>query len=92
MSDQNLSSQFLLNPDIIFLNHGSFGACPKPVFRQYQNWQHKLEEQPVLFLGRQYHNLIRQAIQPLAEYLGTSASNLVFVPNATYGSTWLLAL
>ena len=85
MPDQYLSSQFLLDPDIIFLNHGSFGACPKPVFQQYQFWQGKLEEQPVLFLGRQYHDFIRQAIQPLAEYLGTSASNLVFVPNATYG-------
>lgn len=85
MSDQYLSSQFLLDPDFIFLNHGSFGACPKPVFRQYQNWQRKLEEQPVQFLGRQYHDLIRQAIQPLAEYLSTHPSNLVFVPNATYG-------
>jgi isopenicillin-N epimerase len=85
MSDQNLSSQFLLDPTIIFLNHGSFGACPKPVFQQYQSWQRKLEEQPVLFLGRQYHDLIRQAIQPLAKYLGTVPTNLVFVPNATYG-------
>ena len=85
MPDQNVTSQFLLDPTIIFLNHGSFGACPKPVFQQYQNWQRKLEEQPVLFLGRQYHDLIRQAIQPLAEYLSTSPSNLVFVPNATYG-------
>ena len=85
MPDQNLSSHFLLDPDIIFLNHGSFGACPKPVFQLYQSWQHKLEEQPVLFLGRQYHDLIRQAIQPLAEFLGTFPSNLVFVTNATYG-------
>ncbi len=85
MPDKNFSSQFLLDPTIIFLNHGSFGACPKPIFQQYQFWQRKLEEQPVLFLGRQYHELIRQAIQPLAEYLGTSPSNLVFVPNATYG-------
>lgn len=85
MPDLILSSQFLLEADIIFLNHGSFGTCPKPVFQQYQNWQSKLEEQPVLFLGRQYHELIRQAIQPLAEFLGTSSADLVFVPNATYG-------
>jgi isopenicillin-N epimerase len=85
MPVQNLSSQFLLDPSIIFLNHGSFGACPKPVFDQYQHWQRKLEEQPVLFLGRQYHDRIRKAIQPLAEYLGTSHNNLVFVPNSTFG-------
>jgi isopenicillin-N epimerase len=85
MKKYSYQSQFFLNPDIIFLNHGSFGACPKPVFEQYQFWQRKLEYQPVLFLGRQYHDLIRKAIQPLAEYLGTSPSNLVFVPNATFG-------
>ena len=85
MKNSPNQSQFFLNPDIIFLNHGSFGACPKPVFEQYQLWQSKLEEQPVLFLGRQYHDLIRKAIHPLAEYLGTSPGNLVFVPNATFG-------
>ena len=85
MKNSSLQSQFLLDPAIIFLNHGSFGACPKPVFEQYNNWQRKLEDQPVLFLGRQYHDLIRQAIQPLAEYLGTSPTNLVFVPNSTFG-------
>jgi isopenicillin-N epimerase len=26
----------LLNPDIAFLRHGSFGATPKPVFEKYQ--------------------------------------------------------
>ena len=85
MNFSNLSSQFLLDPSIIFLNHGSFGACPKPVFEQYQHWQRKLEERPVLFLGRQYHDLIRTAIKPLGEFLGTSPNNLVFVPNSTYG-------
>jgi isopenicillin-N epimerase len=85
MPNSIISSKFLLAPAIIFLNHGSFGACPKPVFQQYQYWQRKLEEQPVLFLGRKYHDLIWQAIQPLGAFLGTSPANLVFVPNATYG-------
>ena len=49
----NLEQHFLLDPNIIFLNHGSFGACPKPVFTTYQQWQRKLEDQPVLFLGRE---------------------------------------
>ncbi|PKO05242.1 MAG: aminotransferase [Chloroflexi bacterium HGW-Chloroflexi-3] len=82
---KDYQSLFYLDDGLHFLNHGSFGACPKPVFQQYQNWQRKLEEQPVLFLGRQYHELIRQAIQPLGVFLGTSPANLVFVPNATYG-------
>ena len=47
-----LRDLFLLRPDIVFLNHGSFGACPRPVFEAYQAWQLELERQPVEFLGR----------------------------------------
>ena len=43
---------FLLDPDIVFLNHGSFGACPKPVFEAQQRWQLEMERNPVEFLGR----------------------------------------
>src|SRR3954447_9285533 len=79
------ADQFLLRPGISFLNHGSFGACPRPVFDTYQGWQRKLEEQPVEFLGRQINTLLAKARAPLAAYLGTQADNLVYVPNATYG-------
>lgn len=81
----SLKDQFLLQPDVIFLNHGSFGACPKPVFAEYQRWQLRLEQQPVKFLGREYHDLLLTARQALAAFLGASADDLVFVPNATHG-------
>jgi isopenicillin-N epimerase len=81
----NLKQYFLLNPDIIFLNHGSFGACPSPVFTAYQDWQRKLENQPVRFLGRELPHFDRQARQALANYLQTDADNLVFITNATQG-------
>ena len=44
-----LKENFLIDPDSIFLNHGSYGACPRPVFQEYQRWQRLLEEQPVHF-------------------------------------------
>ena len=47
----NIARQFLLREDVVFLNHGSFGACPRPVFEAYQQWQLELERQPVAFLG-----------------------------------------
>ena len=80
-----LASHFLLRKDIAFLNHGSFGACPRPVFEVYQQWQRELEFQPVEFLGRRLNDLLTEARQHLARYAGTGAGNLVFVPNATHG-------
>ncbi len=77
--------EYLLRPDIAFLNHGSFGACPGPVFEMYQRWQRELVSQPVEFLGRRLHDLLTEAREHLARYVGTSADNLVFVPNATHG-------
>lgn len=79
----NLKKHFLLDPAVAFLNHGSFGATPKPVFREYQRWQMELERQPVEFLGVRYNRLMRAARESLAEYLGTSAGNLVYAQNVT---------
>ncbi|MDW8327581.1 MAG: aminotransferase class V-fold PLP-dependent enzyme [Anaerolineales bacterium] len=83
MDPRTLKAEFLLDPDIIFLNHGSFGACPRPVFEEYQRWQRELERQPVEFLGRRFNGLMRAAREALAGYVGTAADNLVYVPNAT---------
>ncbi len=76
---------FLLDPDVVFLNHGSFGATPRPVFEKYQWWQRELERQPVEFLGRRFADLMRHAREALAAYVHTDADNLVYVPNATTG-------
>jgi isopenicillin-N epimerase len=65
------------------LNHGS-GATPLPVFEAIKNGR-KLERQPVLFLGRQFDALLNESRTRLGEYLNTSATNLVYLPNATYG-------
>ncbi len=79
----NLKRQFLLNSKITFLNHGSFGATPKPVFQEYQRWQRELENQPVEFLGRRHNDLMRSVRETLGAYLGADAKNLVFAQNAT---------
>jgi isopenicillin-N epimerase len=80
-----LASQYLLDPEITFLNHGSFGACPQPVFETYQKWQRELEANPVIFLGRRINDLLAEARGHFSRYLGTDKDNIVFVPNATYG-------
>ncbi len=79
-----IADQFLLRRDMTFLNHGSFGACPRPVFAIYQQWQRTLEAQPVEFLGRCLSERLRQARNSLAAFVGAPADDLVFVPNVTY--------
>ena len=78
-----LKSQFLLDPGIVYLNHGSFGACPKPVFEAYQHWQRELERQPVDFLNRRAAGLLAEARAKLATYLGVEADDVVYFPNPT---------
>jgi isopenicillin-N epimerase len=82
---ENLARQFLLREDVVFLNHGSFGACPRPVFAAYQEWQLELERQPVEFLGRKLTENMRGPREKLAAELGTSADNVVGLTNATLG-------
>jgi isopenicillin-N epimerase len=81
----NLKRYFLLDPGIHFLNHGSFGACPTPVFDSYQKWQRRLESQPVLFLGREHDLLLKESRAALGAVLKVDGDDLVYVPNATHG-------
>jgi isopenicillin-N epimerase len=76
---------FVIRNDIIFFNHGSFGACPKPVFEKYQAWQLELEQQPVEFIQRRREALIDEATNKIAEFLNAPAEELIFVLNATTG-------
>jgi isopenicillin-N epimerase len=81
----NMRNLFLLDPGVTFLNHGSFGACPRPVFDEYQRWQRDLEQQPVEFLGRRFNGLMQAARSALGGYLGAEADDVVYVTNATVG-------
>jgi isopenicillin-N epimerase len=76
---------FLLDPEVVYLNHGSFGACPLPVFEAYQRYQRQLERQPVEFLAleRSFPARLDAARGALAAYLGASPDNLAFATNAS---------
>ena len=76
---------FLLDPDVTFLNHGSFGATPRAVFERYQAWQRELEREPVDLIARRLDGLLAEARAELAAYVGARADDLTFVQNATTG-------
>lgn len=81
----SLRELFLLDPDIVFLNHGSFGATPRPVIEVYQDWLRRMERQPVRFVDQELPELLVTARQALGAYLNADAGELVYVPNATFG-------
>lgn len=81
---QHLSQYFLIRKDITFLNFGSFGACVKPVFERYQQYQLELEQEPVQFItvnGPKYLEASRKA---LGAYLNCNGDDVVYVTNPSY--------
>jgi isopenicillin-N epimerase len=81
----DLRDRYLLDPDVTFLNHDSYGACPRPVFEAYQAWQLRLERQPVAFLDL-VHGIglkLAEARTALAAEVGAEPDDLVGLTNAT---------
>lgn len=84
LSSSNFARFWLLEPDVTFLNHGSFGACPIAVLEVQQRFRQQLERQPLKFY-REFEALLDATKNQLSEFVGADASDLVFVPNATTG-------
>jgi isopenicillin-N epimerase len=84
-------SPWLLERDVAYLNHGSFGACPDPVLEAQRVWRERMEAQPVRFLGRELERHLDEARQRVAVFLRADPDGLAFVPNATTGVSTVLA-
>ncbi|MBL7899035.1 MAG: aminotransferase class V-fold PLP-dependent enzyme [Crocinitomicaceae bacterium] len=72
---------FYLNPEITFLNHGSFGACPKPIFEAYQHFQVELEREPVNYITVETPRLLKESRKALANFISCHEDDLVYVQN-----------
>ncbi|WP_298136739.1 aminotransferase class V-fold PLP-dependent enzyme [Flavobacterium sp.] len=79
-----MKSEFLLDTTITFLNHGSFGACPKPVFDEFQRLQLELEQEPVQFIQKKLPVYLKEAKKPLAKFIGCNVEDFFFTPNPTF--------
>lgn len=89
--DSDVRSHWGLDPSVLFLNHGSFGACPRPVLALQQSLRERMEAEPVRFLGLELEALWDEARGSLAAFIGADSADVVFVPNATTGVNTVLA-
>ncbi len=85
---RQLRSLWHLEPEGTFLNHGSFGACPKDVLAEQARWRLLMERQPDWFFRhtvspRAMNNELRVAAERLGRFVGTDGERIAFVTNAT---------
>ena len=78
-------SLWCLDPSVAYLNHGSYGACPRAVLELQRSLQLEMEREPVDFLARRLPERLQSARAAVAGFLGADARDLVFVPSATAG-------
>ena len=86
----SLAEHWNLEPNRIFLNHGSFGACPEFVIKEQRKWQEQMESEPVRFFEDEMPSLLKKAREVLADFLSCSSEDLALVPNATTGVNTVL--
>ncbi|MCX7833259.1 MAG: aminotransferase class V-fold PLP-dependent enzyme [Ignavibacteria bacterium] len=79
-----------LDRNIIYLNHGSFGACPIPVLKKQLSLRKKLESELVRFFTREYEELYNNSKRVLADLVNCDYDDIVFVNNATTGVNTIL--
>ena len=83
-------SPWLLDPEVSFLNHGSFGACPTPVLEAQRAWRDRLEKEPVSFLAGELEGQLDAVRTEVATFLNADPAGIAFVPNATTGVSTVL--
>ncbi|MFL5751812.1 MAG: aminotransferase class V-fold PLP-dependent enzyme [Bacteroidia bacterium] len=82
----NFKSHFLLDPGITYLGFGSFGACAKPMFENYQQLQREMEFEPVQFIAVNAYEYLKRSREALANYINCDADDVVYITNPSYGA------
>ena len=80
-----LATLWPLDPQIVFLNHGSFGSCPRWVLEQQREIAMRLEREPIRFIVEEVEGMWDRARGSLARFIGADPDRLAFIANATAG-------
>jgi len=85
------AAQWQLDPEVDFLNHGAFGACPRVVLAEQDVWRARLESEPIRFMLHELEPALDRAREVVARFVGAQPKNLVFIQNTTVGVNTVLA-
>jgi isopenicillin-N epimerase len=85
-----IRGEFMLDPDFLTVNHGSFGAAPREVLAAQEGWRRRLEAQPTRFMRNELPKALRAAAGKLGRFLGAAGEDIAFVDNATTGCNAVL--
>jgi isopenicillin-N epimerase len=91
VDDTQRLSDWPLDPEVVYLNHGAFGSCPRPVQEAADALRRRFERAPMQFVLRDAECLIDQARAAAAPLMGADGEDLVFVQNATTAVCTVLA-
>ncbi|HEY6380080.1 MAG TPA: hypothetical protein VI316_12970, partial [Candidatus Dormibacteraeota bacterium] len=80
-----------LDPEVVHLNHGSFGAVPIPVLEEQERWRQRVEANPTGFFERDLPRLLEPVRERVAGFVGADAAALVLLPNVTTAMAAVLA-
>jgi isopenicillin-N epimerase len=83
LSAAQFRERFMLDPSVVFLNHGSFGAVPRPVFEHQEELRRRMEAEPVRFLSRSLPDELEEARAELAAFVGADPAAVVLTTNTT---------
>ena len=81
LGTNSMKSLFMLDSDITYLNHGSFGACPKEIFSALVKWQEVMEKDPVKHLAFDVFKHLEKSREALSLYVNCHKDDLAFFPN-----------
>jgi isopenicillin-N epimerase len=90
MNSSPHASAWQLDPEVDYLNHGSFGATPRAVLEDQRRWIERMERGPVRFFARELEGLLDQVRAALGGFLACDPDDLALVTNATFGLNTVL--